>query len=91
MSRVSEDEVLLLWRALRRFRSGKAAACAPRGRPPRSECPLYEGCDRWRGPDDYLLGLDETPEQTERRRASWPCSRVLDLLGPDVTHLGHHR
>jgi len=30
MSRVSEDEVLLLWRALRAFRSGKKPPPAPR-------------------------------------------------------------
>ncbi len=88
MARVKEDEVLLLWRALLRFRSGKRPACAPRRTPPRSECPLFAGCDRWSGPDDYLLGLDEDSDETERRRARWPCSRLLDLLGPELTHLG---
>lgn len=88
MARVGEQEVLLLWRALRGFRSGKAPQCAPRGRPPRSPCPLYDRCDRWSGPDDYRLSLEETTEQTERRRASWPCSRLLDLLGPETSRIG---
>jgi hypothetical protein len=88
VTRVSEPEVLLLWRALRHFRSGKNPPCAPRGRPPRSECPLYHRCDRWRGPDDYRLSMEETLEQTERRRARWPCSRLLELLGPETSRLG---
>lgn len=85
MARVDQQEVLLLWRALREFRTGKAAGCAPRDRPPRSLCPLYERCSRWSDPDDQILSLDETTEQTERRRASWPCSRLLDLLGPETS------
>jgi hypothetical protein len=88
MPRVSEDEVLLLWRALRRLRSGKRPGCAPRGRPARSDCPLFDRCPRWSGPDDNRLSLEESPEQTERRRAAWPCSRLLDLLGPDVDYVG---
>ena len=77
MSRVSGDEVLLLWRALRAFRSGKTPSCAPRGRLPASKCPLYSKFDRWSGPDDYLLSLEETEAQSERRRARWPCNRQL--------------
>ena len=89
MSRVSEDEVLLLWRALRAFRSGSRPSCAPRSRPRSSECPLYDSCPRWRGqPDDRLASMDETAAETERRRASWPCSRLLDLLSPDLTRIG---
>lgn len=89
MSRVSEDEVLLLWRALRAFRSGSRPSCAPHGRPRSSECPLYDGCPRWRGqPDDRLTSMDETAAETERRRSSWPCSRLLDLLSPDLTRIG---
>jgi hypothetical protein len=88
VARVDPDEVLLLWRALRGFRSGRRPACAPRGRPSRSECPLFAGCDRWTGPDDYQLSLDESIEQTERRRSRWPCSRLLDLLGPELTRIG---
>ena len=88
VAHVNELEVLLLWRALRRFRSGKSAACAPRGKPLRSECPLFDACDRWSGPDDYALSLEEDSESTERRRASWPCSRLLQLLGPDLHRLG---
>jgi len=89
MSHVSEDEVLLLWRAMRTFRSGRRPACAPRSRPARSECPLHDRCPRWRGqPDDWLAALEETAEDTERRRSSWPCSRLLDLLSPDLTRIG---
>jgi hypothetical protein len=89
MSRVSEDEVLLLWRALRAFRSGAKPPCAPQGRPVRSTCPLYESCPRWREqPDDRLASMEETAEQTERRRSTWPCSRLLELLSPDVTRIG---
>jgi hypothetical protein len=89
MSRVSEDEVLLLWRAVRAFRSGKKPRCAPRGRPARSDCPLYESCPRWRGqPDDWLASLEESAAETERRRSSWPCTRVMDLLPPGLTRIG---
>jgi hypothetical protein len=83
MARVSDDEVLLLWRALRAFRSGRQPRCRPRGRPARSDCP------RWHGqPDDWAASLEETGGQTERRRASWPCSRLLDLLSPELTRIG---
>ena len=88
MATVSTDEVLLLWRAVRTFRSGRKPGCAPHGKPLRSDCPLYVGCARWAGPDDFLLGLAESAEETERRRAGWPCSRVLELLSPDVTRIG---
>jgi hypothetical protein len=89
MSQVSEDEVLLLWRALRTFRSGARPACAPHGRLRSSECPLYDSCPRWRGqPDDRLASMEETTAETERRRSSWPCSRLLDLLSPDLTRIG---
>jgi hypothetical protein len=86
---VSEDEVLLLWRALRAFRSGKRPLCAARGTPSRSDCPFHSGCPRWQGqPDDWLATLDETPAETERRRSEWPCSRMLDVLSPDVAQIG---
>ena len=89
MSRVSEDEVLLLWRALRTFRSGKKPSCSARGHPARSDCPLYDGCPRWAGqPDDWLASLEETTEETERRRSGWPCSRLFDLLSPELTRIG---
>lgn len=89
MARVSDDEVLLLWRALRAFRSGRRPRCRPRGRPARSDCPLQAGCPRWRGqPDDWAASLEETSGQTERRRASWPCSRLLGLLSPELTRIG---
>jgi hypothetical protein len=78
MPAVSESEVLLLWRALRQFRTGKTLGCAPRGRPPGSNCPLYANCGRWNESDDYQLSLEETLEQTERRRAVtvWSAPRV---------------
>lgn len=89
MSRVSEDEVLLLWRAVRAFRSGARPPCSPRGKPPSSTCPMYARCPRWHGqPDDRRASLDETLEQTERRRAGWPCQRLLELLSPGVTRIG---
>jgi hypothetical protein len=88
MAHVRENEVLLLWRALRAFRSGARPACEPRGRPRRSPCPFHEGCSRWQGePDDHLAIMDEALDQTEARRAAWPCSRLLDLLTPDVTRI----
>ena len=89
MSRVSDDEVLLLWRAMRAFRSGKRPLCAARGRPARSDCPLYTNCPRWQGqPDDWLVSMEESARETERRRSAWPCSRLLDLLSPDLTRIG---
>ncbi len=89
MARVSQDEVLLLWRALRGFRSGARPGCAPRGRPPASACPLFARCPRWHGQaDDRAASLAETLEQIERRRAAWPCSAVLDLLSPELTRIG---
>jgi hypothetical protein len=89
MARVSDDEVLLLWRALRAFRSGGRPRCAPRGRPVTSDCPLYDRCPRWHGqPDDRIASFTETSVETECRQAAWPCSMLLDLLTPDLTRLG---
>jgi len=88
MAKVSEDEVLLLWRALVAYRSGPRPACQAKGRPPRSPCPLHDECPRWNGPDDYLAVMEETPEQTEDRRATWPCSRLADLLSPELKRIG---
>ena len=89
MASVNDDDVLLLWRALRAFRSGRQPRCRPRGRPPRSDCPLGDSCPRWSGPpDDWAASLDESAGETERRRASWPCSRLLDLLSPELTSIG---
>jgi hypothetical protein len=88
MSRVSEDEVLLLWRALRAFRSGARPGCAPRRGASESNCPLYGCCPRWHGqPDDRAATLAETAAQTERRQGAWPCSKLLGLLGPDVARI----
>lgn len=89
MARVHDDEVLLLWRALRSFRSGRKPRCAPRGRPAASSCPLHERCPRWHGqPDDHAASLTETLAETERRQATWPYSTLLNLLSPDLTRLG---
>jgi hypothetical protein len=88
VAKVSDDEVLLLWRALMAFRSGPRPACRATGRPLRSPCPLHGDCPRWDGPDDYQAVMEETPEQTERRQAAWPCTRLADLLSPELRHLG---
>jgi hypothetical protein len=87
MATVSDNEVLLLWRTLSVFRSSVSPGCRPEGNPPRSQCPLLARCPRWYGPDDRLLSLEETVEETERRRAAWPCSRLLDLLGPETRRI----
>jgi hypothetical protein len=93
MTTVSAEEVLLLWRALGRFRAGRQPGCAPHGRPPQSDCPLYERCPRWHAADgsaddDWALSLEEDPETTARRRGAWPCSRLLDILGPETQTIG---
>jgi hypothetical protein len=87
--KVGEDEVLLLWRALRAFRSGARPRCAPRRRPATSDCPMFDRCPRWQGqPDDRTAILVETAEQTEDRQSSWPCTRLLGVLGTSVTRIG---
>lgn len=88
VANVIDDEVLLLWRALSAFRSTSSPRCRPHGTPPRSPCPLVAACPRWQQPDDRLLILEETIEETERRRAAWPCSRLLGLLGPETRRIG---
>ncbi len=88
MAEVSEDEVLLLWRALMAFRSGRRPPCQATGKPPRSTCPLHAQCPRWDGPDDYYAVMEETEEQTERRRSAWPCSRIAGLLSPELRRIG---
>ena len=88
MATVDQSEVLLLWRAVASFRSGARPECQPKGRPPRSPCPMFSECPRWRGPDDRHLSFDETFDEAERRRSAWPCSRLLDLLAPDIDHIG---
>ncbi|HTT89983.1 MAG TPA: hypothetical protein VMF65_10560 [Acidimicrobiales bacterium] len=85
---VSPEEVLTLWRALLRFRSGGRPACAPRGKLHRSECPLYVSCPRWRESNDKELTVYEDFDATERRRSSWPCSRLLDVLDTRVSWVG---
>jgi hypothetical protein len=32
--------------------------------------------------------MEEAPEQTERRRAAWPCTRIAELLSPDLRNIG---
>jgi len=88
VAKVSEDEVLLLWRALAAYRSGHRPACQAKGRPARSPCPLHDQCPRWDGPEDYWAVMDETPEETERRRAAWPCTRLANLLSPELRRIG---
>jgi hypothetical protein len=88
MAKVSEEEVLLLWRALMAFRSGTRPACRASGTPPRSPCPLHDQCPRWGGRDDYLAIMEEAPEETERRRAAWPCTRIAELLSPELRKIG---
>lgn len=88
MAKVSEDEVLLLWRALMAFRSGRRPGCAATGKPPRSVCPLHAQCPRWEGPEDYYAVMEESPEEIERRRAAWPCTRIADLLSPELRRIG---
>lgn len=88
MAKVSEDEVLLLWRALMAYRSGPRPSCKATGRPQRSSCPLHDQCPRWMGPDDYLAVLEESPDLTESRRAAWPCTRLAELLSPELRRIG---
>jgi hypothetical protein len=49
---------------------------------------MHARCPRWDGPDDFLAAMDETHEETERRRAGWPCTRLLGLLSPELGHIG---
>ncbi len=86
--RLSGDEVLLLWRALLRFRSGRDPTCARRGTPPVSSCPLYDACPRWRVPSSGRGELDAGGDDDAE---SWPCSRLLDLLDPEVNWIGRRR
>lgn len=82
MARVDDDEVLLLWRSLSRFRSGDRPSCRPQMG--RSECPLIDRCPRWSEPDSPWLRFEESFDDAEKRRASWPCGRLLNLLGPEI-------
>lgn len=87
-SALSESDVLMMFRALHRFRAGRTPLCAAKGNPPRSECPLFAKCPRWQNEDDHELSLNEDFDTTEKRRSAWPCSRVLSLLEPDVNWIG---
>jgi hypothetical protein len=43
----------------------------------------------WHGqPDGRAASMAETIEQTALRQAAWPCSRLLDVLSPQVKHIG---
>jgi hypothetical protein len=53
MAKVSDDEVLPLWRAMMAYRSGPRPACQAQGKPPRSPCPLHARCSRSGGPVDF--------------------------------------
>jgi hypothetical protein len=89
MARVSDAEVLLLWRALRAFRSGAIPQCTPHRRSAGSNCPLYDRCPRWHGqPDDRTANMEETAEEDKQRRSSWPCSGLFELLSPDLSRIG---
>ena len=68
MARVSEDEVLLLWRALMAYRSASRPACQATGRPARSPCPLYDQCPRWTGPDDCAVKSGQVMKLAFNRR-----------------------
>jgi hypothetical protein len=88
MAQLSDDDVLLLWRALRAFRSGAKPPCQPRGKPVQSACPLEHACPRWHGdPDDRLAMLEETLAQMQARQARWPCARLMDLLEPGAKRI----
>ena len=84
---VEPDEVLLLYRALVRFAGSADPSCAPTRAEPQGRCPLVERCPRWATPSE------DAPNRRRRARfvdvddddrAAWPCSRVLDLLDPEV-------
>ena len=90
-SALSETDVLMMFRALHRFRAGRTPICAPKGKPPRSECPFYSKCPRWQTEGGDWVSLDEDFDSAEKRRAAWPCSRVLSLLEPEVNWIGMRR
>lgn len=83
---VAPDEVLLLWRALLHFRSGRDPGCSPTPKGSASRCPLRPTCPRWAEPTGprpdggELVDLDQ--------QDTWPCARLLDLLDADVSWLG---
>jgi len=62
----------------------------PARHPTTQRLPTCPALPRWhtQSPDDWELSLEEDPETTERRRAAWPCSRLLDLLGPEARRIG---
>lgn len=49
---------------------------------------MYSSCPRWQQGNDKDLSLYEDFEATERRRAAWPCSRLLDVLDTGVNWVG---
>lgn len=52
---------------------------------------MYNMCPRWSEPDDRELKMDESFDETERRRSRWPCSRLLQLLDPETNWIGQRR
>lgn len=79
MTGVNDDEVLLLWRALRAFRSGARPRCAPRRGTASSDCPLYERCPRWHGqPDDRAASFMETAARVSAELHEFGiCARLI--------------
>jgi hypothetical protein len=77
MAKVSEDEVLLLWRALVAFRSGRRPACGAKGRPPRSSARCVTSALAGDGPDDYLAVMEE---RRSRPSADVPLGRAAGSL-----------
>jgi hypothetical protein len=43
---------------------------------------------RVNGPEDYFAVMEESPGETERRRAAWPCTKIAALLSPDLARIG---
>ena len=80
---VNESEVLLLWRALRRFRSREDSRLRTTRPAPAQQLPaLCRLSTVGNEPDDYRLSLEETLEQTERRRARWAWVGSSNCSGP---------
>lgn len=88
MSKVDSNEVLLLWRALLWFRRGPKPICGIRNAHQDSPCPFFDACPRWNDPENFQVTVDHDTATAERRQRHWPCSRLLELLGPDITRIG---
>jgi len=86
--RLQEEEVLLLWRALLRFRSGREPRCAVQGTPPISQCPIQGACPRWAHGEGEGTSASGSAEDIDDQQDMWPCNRLLDLLDPEVNWIG---